>query len=100
MRRGGDTFPERLIEMDEREGGEAVEKYGVSGPVVEITGNRRVVVDGCDGIVDYSGQLVILRAGRLVLHLSGRDLRLVKLTESSAVVEGFLQQVEYGFGER
>ena len=35
------------------------------------------------------------RAGRLTLCLSGRDLRLVKLTESAAVVEGFLQRVEY-----
>ena len=68
-----------------------MEQRQVRGPVVELSGNRRAVVDGCDGILEQ----VSFRAGRLTLCLSGRDLRLVKLTESAAVVEGFLQRVEY-----
>lgn len=70
------------------------------GPAVELSGNRRAVVDGCDGILDYGEEQVAFRAGRLTLRFSGRDLRLVKLTESSAVIEGFLQRVEYLYGER
>ena len=27
-------------------------------PVVELSGNRRAVVDGCDGIVDYNEEMV------------------------------------------
>ena len=69
-----------------------MEQRQVRGPVVELSGNRRAVVDGCDGILDYGEEQVSFRAGRLTLCLSGRDLRLVKLTESAAVVEGFIQR--------
>ena len=72
-----------------------MEQRQVRGPVVELSGNRRAVVDGCDGILDYGEEQVSFRAGRLTRCWSGRDLRLVKLTESAAVVEGFLQRVEY-----
>lgn len=72
-----------------------MEERAKSGPVVELSGNRRAVVDGCDGIVDYSEEVVLLRAGKLFLRMEGRGLRLKRLTEDSAVVEGFLTRVEY-----
>ena len=55
------------------------------------------MVDGCDGIVDYDKEKVILRTGRLTVRFSGRNLRLKRLTESSAVVEGFISSVEYSY---
>lgn len=76
-----------------------METRGAGSPVVELHGNRRAVVDGCDGIVDYDSERVILRGGRLILRFSGRGLRLVRLTESSAIVEGAIHQVEYAYGE-
>ncbi len=73
-----------------------MEPKGSGGASVQITGNRSVVVDGCDGIVDYDEEKVILRMGRLTVQFLGRGLRLVSLTEHSAVIEGFLDGVEYG----
>ena len=49
--------------------------------------------------MDYDSERVILRGGRLILRFSGRGLRLVRLTESSAIVEGAIHQVEYAYGE-
>lgn len=69
-------------------------------PVVELSGNRRAVVDGCDGIVDYNEEMVILRAGKLTLRFEGQGLRLMRLTESSAVIEGRVHQLVYTYGER
>lgn len=69
-------------------------------PVVELSGNLRAVVDGCDGIVDYNEEMVILRAGRLTLRFEGQGLRLMRLTESSAVIEGRVHQLVYTYGER
>lgn len=66
--------------------------------MVELSGNRRAVVDGCDGIVEYGEEQVIFRAGGMKLRFTGRNLRLVKLTDSAAVVEGLIQQVEYLWG--
>lgn len=73
---------------------------GQGGPVVELYGNRRAVVDGCDGIVDYDQEKVVLRAGRLTLEIQGEGLRLTRLTENSAVIQGRIHQVSYVYGER
>ncbi len=74
-----------------------MEQKGTGGALVQVTGNRRAVVDGCDGIVDYNDEKVILRSGRLTVRFSGRSLRLKRLTENSAVIEGFLTSVEYTY---
>lgn len=72
-----------------------MEQRGNGGSLIELYGNRTAVVDGCDGIVDYSDESVILRAGRLTVKFSGRGLRLKCLTVSSAVIEGYISAVEY-----
>lgn len=69
----------------------------VNGPRVEITGNRSIVVDGCDGVIDYSSDFVKLRLGRMTLEIRGRDLHLNVLTEQGAVISGFVQTLEYGY---
>lgn len=68
---------------------------GKNGALVTLTGNRLAVVDGCDGIIDYDDEKILLRAGRLTVRFSGRGLALRRLTENSAVIEGFISQVEY-----
>ncbi len=72
-----------------------MEQKGAGGSLIQLTGNRTAVVDGCDGIVDYDDEKVILRTGRLTVRFSGRGLRLKRLTENSAVIEGFISTVEY-----
>ena len=72
-----------------------VEQQVKSGSLIELYGNRSAVVDGCGGIIDYDDETVILRAGRLIVRFTGRGLRLKRLTESSAVIEGFISAVEY-----
>ena len=75
-----------------------MENRRIGSPVVELSSNRRAVVDGCDGIVEYGEKQMIFRAGGMKLRFTGRNLRLVKLTDSAAVVEGLIQQVEYLWG--
>ena len=74
-----------------------MEQRGTGSSVIELTGNRFAVVDGCDGIVDYNDEKVVLRTGRLTVNFSGRNLRLKRLTENSAVVEGFISSLEYTY---
>lgn len=74
-----------------------MEQRGAGNSVIELTGNRFAVIDGCDGIVDYNDERVILRTGRLTVHFSGRNLKLKRLTENSAVVEGFISSLEYTY---
>lgn len=74
-----------------------MDQKGRGGSVIELTGNRMAVVDGCDGIVDYDEERVILRTGRLTVRFLGRGLRLKRLTENSAVIEGLISTVEYTY---
>lgn len=39
-----------------------MEQRGAGGAVIQLTGNRQALIDGCDGIVDYSPERVVLRA--------------------------------------
>ena len=73
-----------------------LEQKGTGGSVLTLTGNRQAVVDGCDGIVDYDETQVIFRAGRLRVHIIGTQLQLKRLTDHSAIVEGYLASVEFG----
>lgn len=74
-----------------------MEQRGTGNSLIQLTGNRTAVVDGCDGIVDYDDEKVILRAGRLTVRFLGRNLKLKRLTENSAVIEGFISAVEYTY---
>ena len=76
---------------------EGREQRPTGGAVISVTGNRSAVVDGCDGIVDYDEERVVLRTGRLTVRITGRRLRLTKLTQSSAMIEGVITGLEYSY---
>lgn len=85
----------RAAALCEQALGRGCMEQGKGGALITLTGNRSAVVDGCDGIIDYDGEKILLRAGRLTVRFGGRDLALRRLTENSAVIEGFISQVEY-----
>ncbi len=67
------------------------------GTRTEICSNRCVTVDGCDGIVDYNDELIILRCGRMKINIAGKDLRLTVFTDTSAVVEGIIKECRFNY---
>lgn len=67
------------------------------GAVIELTGNRFAVIDGCDGVLDYNEEQVLVRAGRLTVRFAGQGLRVKRLTENAAVLEGTIRAVEYSY---
>ena len=77
-----------------------MEKGASRGPLIQLDGNCRAVVDGCDGIVDYTGERVVLRAGKLALRFEGSGLGLKRLTRDGAVIEGRITRVEYAWEGR
>lgn len=72
-----------------------MKEYRTEGPRIELHGNRVAVIDGCDGIVDYDDNKVVVNMNRLIAELTGKKLKLKLLTENSAVVEGFIFGVHY-----
>ena len=62
---------------------------------VELSGNRRAVVEGCQGILEYEEGVIRLNTTSGIVRFMGRDLRMNCLTEDSAVVTGFILSVEF-----
>lgn len=62
---------------------------------IELSGNRRAVVEGCRGILEYEDGIIRLNTTSGVIRFIGRDLSMNCLSEDSAVVTGFILSVEY-----
>ena len=60
-----------------------------------MAGNRRAVVDGCHGIIEYGDDLIRLNTGSGILRFTGRNLSINCLTEDSAVVDGIILSLEF-----
>lgn len=67
----------------------------ILGPRIEVISNRNVIIDGCDGIIDYDDERVSIKLGRIKADITGKKLRLKMLTENSAVIEGYVKNIEY-----
>lgn len=67
----------------------------ILGPRIEVISNRNVIIDGCDGIIDYDDERVSVKLGRIKADITGKKLRLKMLTENSAVIEGYIKNIEY-----
>lgn len=62
---------------------------------IEMTSNRRAVVEGCQGIVEYADDVVRMQTGSGLIRFTGRSLSISCLTEDSAVVEGIILSLEF-----
>ena len=68
-----------------------------SGYRIEMIGNRKAIIDGCDGVVDYGEEKIEFKIGRMTACISGRQLKLVNLREDGAMVEGFISSLVYEY---
>ncbi len=67
----------------------------IAGPITHICGNKEVSVDGCLGVIDYYENLIKLRIAGGEILFSGTGLRIVELTDSSALIKGTVHSVEF-----
>lgn len=66
-----------------------------NGPRMELGSNREATVDGCGGVLEYSGESVRVRYGGGVVRFTGRGLRLHSLAARSLVVSGWIARIEF-----
>jgi len=62
---------------------------------IELSGNREAIVDGCHGILEYDENTIKLAAGKMSVRFTGRGLQIKVLTPDSAVIEGFISNIEF-----
>ena len=64
-------------------------------PNLELTGNRGVAVEGCEGVRECDEGVVKLNLGKMILQVRGRDLNIKGLTDDAAVLEGYFLSIEF-----
>ena len=67
--------------------------------LMEIEGNRRVVVVGCRGILTYAEDSISLRTPEGILTFYGQELEMNSFTADGATVVGRLQRIEFAEDE-
>lgn len=68
----------------------------IAGGHIELWGNRRAVIEGSGGVLEYGTQAIRIRLGKLCVRFCGRNLQIRCMSGSSMIVEGFISSVEYG----
>ena len=79
----------------EKSGSQRFPRIDIGAPLLEMTGNRRVCIEGSTGVLLYENEAVKISAGRMVKSFGGRGLRLRCVTGSCVEIEGFISKIEF-----
>ena len=64
-------------------------------PLIEMSGNRRVNVEGSTGILLYETGNIKVSTSRMVLSFEGRGLSVRCVSGSCVEIEGFITKIEF-----
>lgn len=64
-------------------------------PLIEMTGNRLITVEGSTGILLYESDNIKVNTNRLIISFFGRGLRVRYISGSAVEVEGFVSKIEF-----
>ena len=67
----------------------------VNASKIELISNREATVDGCMGILEYSGEIIRINTGTTVVKFSGRDLNIRSMSEKNVWITGYILSVEF-----
>lgn len=66
-----------------------------SSPHLEIVGDSQCVVDGLQGILEYTKERIKIDLGKYAVLFIGSDLYINSLSHEGAVVEGTIISMEF-----
>ena len=66
-----------------------------TAPLIEMSGNRRVNVEGSTGILLYETSNIKISTNRMVLSFEGRGLSVRCISGSCVEIEGFVTKIEF-----
>ena len=64
-----------------------------TAPLIEMSGNRRVNVEGSTGILLYETSNIKVSTNRMVLSFEGRGLSVRCISGSCVEIEGFITKI-------
>lgn len=63
---------------------------------IELFGNREAVVNGCEGILEYSEEKIKINMGKNTILFCGCDMCMKEYGSSQAKITGIIASVEFG----
>lgn len=81
---------ERLL----RQGNFLTEDLNLLVPRIEIRGDRQVVVENHEGILEYGAEVMRIKCGRMVVKICGEGLELGSVSLTDLTVNGRIISVE------
>ena len=64
-------------------------------PIIEMTGNRRITLEGSTGILLYESENIKINTPKMIVSFCGRGLTVRCISSSCVEVEGFVTAVEF-----
>ena len=74
---------ERLAEQADLPG-----EMVIRQPLVELAGERRVLIEGHQGVVQYDGERICVRVTYGLLQVEGRGMELARMTKDQLIIRG------------
>lgn len=74
-------------------GAEVLQETGVGMPLIEIAGDRRVLVERHKGVLGYDDKKVCVRLSFGKLQICGCGLKIMHMTKVQLVISGQIQAV-------
>ena len=63
--------------------------------IVTVTGNSEVFVENYKGILEYSGEMILLQGKNCKIELTGKKLNIVYYTNEDMKISGRINAVRY-----
>ena len=61
----------------------------------EMNSNREVIIEGCNGILQYDENIIKVNMDKMITSFYGRNLSIKCLSSDSLIVEGFITSIEF-----
>ena len=64
---------------------------------IEMAGNREIIIEGCQGIIDYNEETIKLSAGKYAILLTGQNLEIKSLLDENIIIDGTIFSLEFKY---
>ncbi len=65
------------------------------GPHIEIMGNGKIEIDGCNGVYEYSDDYIKLRLTKGALLICGNNFDILTFENKSITIKGKIKSIEF-----
>lgn len=65
-------------------------------PHIELFGNSECVIDGLEGIIEYTSERIKINLGKYAVSIIGDELYINSFSHNGAIINGYIISLELG----